>query len=56
MKSKTWRKSSYSGGGNNCVEVSTSPNAVGIRDTKDRKSGQLRVNASTWSAFLAAVK
>jgi hypothetical protein len=49
-----WRKSTYSGGSENCVEVATG-DVVGVRDTKDRAGGQLAVGAEQWSAFLATV-
>lgn len=51
--SSKWRKSSFSGGGNNCVEVAPSASVVGVRDTKDRAAGHLTVSASAWAAFLA---
>ncbi|MQA10236.1 MAG: DUF397 domain-containing protein [Pseudonocardiaceae bacterium] len=51
----TWRKSSFSGGGNNCVEVRLSP-AVGVRDSKNRTAGHLTVDAAEWTAFLSALK
>ncbi|WP_190818712.1 DUF397 domain-containing protein [Saccharopolyspora pogona] len=52
-----WRKSSRSGGnGGNCVEVGIGFDAVGIRDTKDRDGGHLRVTPARWQAFLRAVK
>ena len=50
-----WKKSTYSGSTENCVEVKTG-HAVGVRDTKDRNGGQLAVAAGQWSAFLTAVK
>ncbi|WP_460060038.1 DUF397 domain-containing protein, partial [Thermobifida fusca] len=31
---QVWRKSSYSGVNNNCVEVSDLPNATAVRDSK----------------------
>ncbi|MET9629975.1 DUF397 domain-containing protein [Lentzea sp. NPDC006480] len=43
-----WRKSSYSGDGNNCVEVG---HGVGIRDSK-APATHLTVSAAAWSAFL----
>ncbi|MEU3650734.1 DUF397 domain-containing protein [Lentzea sp. NPDC034063] len=43
-----WRKSSRSGGGNNCVEVGK---GVGIRDSKAPTS-HLPLSAEGWSAFL----
>ena len=43
-----WRKSSYSGSSNNCVEIGQ---GVGIRDSK-APATHLPVSANTWSAFL----
>ncbi|MCU1680917.1 MAG: hypothetical protein JWQ81_1656 [Amycolatopsis sp.] len=50
-----WKKSSYSGSTDNCVEVATG-NVVGVRDTKNREGGKLTVSSSQWAAFTAAVK
>ena len=50
-----WRKSSYSGGGNNCVEVAQAA-AVGVRDSKNPEGGHLTFTARTWNAFIADVK
>ncbi|MFE0027191.1 DUF397 domain-containing protein [Amycolatopsis sp. NPDC059021] len=47
-----WQKPTRSEGANNCVEVAVVPEAVGVRDTKDRASGQLAVPPSAWAAFL----
>ncbi|GLY52116.1 DUF397 domain-containing protein [Lentzea sp. NBRC 102530] len=43
-----WRKSSYSGSSNNCVEIGR---GVGIRDSK-APATHLPVSAAAWSAFL----
>jgi len=51
-----WRKSSYSGGGNNCVEVATGPATVAVRDSKNPEGGQLVLGASAWTAFTTAIK
>ncbi|MEU7689905.1 DUF397 domain-containing protein [Microbispora hainanensis] len=52
-----FRKSSYSGGGNNCVEVATNlPGVVAVRDSKDRTGPVLAFTPSEWSAFIAGVK
>jgi hypothetical protein len=53
-----WKKSSYSGGQGNCVEVGTtdSGSVVGIRDTKSRERGMLAVRPEVFAALLASVK
>ena len=51
-----WRKSSYSGGGNNCVEVAAGAATVAVRDSKNPAAGQLAFGAAAWTAFTAAVK
>ncbi|WP_370444831.1 DUF397 domain-containing protein [Amycolatopsis sp. CA-128772] len=50
-----WRKSSYSGTEENCVEVSLGP-VSRIRDTKDRSGGTLTVSSAAWGAFLRKAK
>ncbi|MFF7851061.1 DUF397 domain-containing protein [Streptomyces sp. NPDC007910] len=49
-----WFKSSYSGtGGDNCVEVAVSPEAILVRDSKDTHLRPLTVSRDAWSAFAA---
>lgn len=50
------RKSSRSAPNGACVEVGGAPGLAAIRDTKDRDGGHLAVPASTWSAFLHALR
>ena len=59
-----WRKSSYSGDGNSCVEVAgTRPSArngaspvVGVRDTKRNGRGPiLEFSACAWQEFLSRI-
>jgi uncharacterized protein DUF397 len=53
----SWRKSSYSGGSGNCVEVAGGlPGAVGVRDSKDPAGPALVVSPGSWRHFTAAVK
>jgi hypothetical protein len=53
----TWRKSSYSGGSGNCVEVTGNlPGAVGVRDSKDPRGQALVFTAAAWQAFAGQVK
>ncbi|AAZ55011.1 conserved hypothetical protein [Thermobifida fusca YX] len=56
IKQQTWRKSSYSGGLENCVEVADLPGATAIRDSKHPDAAVLTFPASEWAAFLRAAK
>jgi hypothetical protein len=50
-----WRKSSYSGGGMDCVELDFGSDA-GIRDSKDPGGPVLRVSRKALADFLHGVK
>jgi hypothetical protein len=52
-----WRKSSYSGKVNDCVEVAGNlSGAVAVRDSKDRGGPALTFTPGAWNEFLARVK
>lgn len=51
-----WRKSSRSGGGNNCVEVARAGDIYAIRDSKNPTGPKLVFAHSEWKAFVASVK
>ena len=51
-----WRKSSHSGGGNDCVEVAYTPAAVGVRDSKNPAAGVLVFTEAQWHGFLGGVR
>lgn len=51
-----WRKSSFSGGQTNCVEVARLGEGVAVRDTKNRGQGYFTADAAQWSAFVGAIK
>lgn len=51
-----WRKSSYSGANNNCVEVADLPSATAVRDSKHPEGTVLAFPATEWTVFLQAVK
>ena len=53
---KAWRTSTYSGTQGQCVEVSPAPDAVGVRDTKNRQNGHLTVSRDAWTAFVRSVR
>lgn len=51
-----WRKSSHSGSGPNCVEVTASPAGIHVRDSKNPDGPHLTFTAAEWAAFLTALK
>ena len=51
-----WRKSSYSGGAGNCVEVAGQPGSVGVRDSKDPDGPALVLTLTAWRAFASRMK
>jgi len=52
----TWRKSSYSGGGNQCVEVADLGATIAVRDSKNPSAGHLAFGTGDWQAFLEDAK
>ncbi|MEV8328627.1 DUF397 domain-containing protein [Kitasatospora sp. NPDC056731] len=51
-----WRKSTYSGGGGECIEVADDfPGIVPVRDSKDPNGHTLAFPADAWQAFVTAV-
>jgi hypothetical protein len=57
LEGRTWRKSSYSGSnGGNCIEISTAPGAVAIRDSNDPHGPALTFDSQDWRRFADQVK
>ncbi|GIG91703.1 DUF397 domain-containing protein [Plantactinospora endophytica] len=53
----TWRKSTRSNNGGDCVEVADNlAGLVGLRDSKDPSGPVLIFESCDWSAFVATVK
>ncbi|WP_194904208.1 DUF397 domain-containing protein [Catenulispora rubra] len=50
-----WRKSSHSGGGDNCLQVRYVGGVVQVRDSEDPEPVQTYTR-SQWDAFLAGVR
>lgn len=54
--SAVWRKSSYSNGERNCVEVAEAPDATLMRDSKHPEVGHLSFAFAEWGNFIEDVK
>lgn len=52
----SFRKSSYSGSGDNCVEVADVPGASAVRDTQNREQGHLSFSSHEWAALLSSAR
>jgi hypothetical protein len=52
----TWRKSSYSGWVNDCVELAVGVDNTAVRDSKNPASGVLSFGSSRWTEFLHTTK
>jgi uncharacterized protein DUF397 len=50
-----WRKGGGSGDGN-CVEVAAVPEAVGVRDSKNRQGPVLAFTPNAWESFVDKVR
>jgi Domain of unknown function (DUF397) len=51
-----WRKSSYSNGQANCVEVACQPGGVAVRDSKEPQGPVLAFAPIVWQAFTRRVR
>lgn len=52
----SWRKSTYSTGADNCVELKRDEEGLSARDSKSPDSGMLSFTDTAASAWLSAVK
>jgi Domain of unknown function (DUF397) len=52
-----WRKSSYSGNGNNdnCIEVAFAGPMIAVRDSKNPAAGVLALHSTGWRSFLRTI-
>ncbi|MGW3071436.1 DUF397 domain-containing protein [Kitasatospora sp. NPDC001132] len=55
MTQLTYKKSSYSGGNEDCVEYALLPGAVAVRDSKDPSGPALAFDRASHAAFIAAL-
>ena len=51
-----WRKSTYSNSSSNCIETTSGPGTVAVRDSKDPEGPKLGFTPEQWRAFTARVK
>lgn len=51
-----WRKSSHSGGGNDCVEIAFTAAGATVRDSKDVDGGMLSFSSRGWRGLLDATR
>ncbi|MDH6133988.1 hypothetical protein P3T37_003387 [Kitasatospora sp. MAA4] len=57
LTAASWRKSTYSGNGGDCIEVADGfPGAVPVRDSKNPQGGALIFPTDAFAAFVARVK
>jgi len=52
----TWRTSSYSGGGNECIDVAQTRTSCLVRDSKQPDETHLAVGRQAWAAFTRRLK
>lgn len=52
---RSFRKSTFSEGGGDCVEVATTGDSVLVRDSKDPDGPVLRFTPREWEAFVDGV-
>ncbi|WP_405147228.1 DUF397 domain-containing protein [Sphaerisporangium sp. NBC_01403] len=48
----SWQKSSFSGGGNDCVEIAVIGESIAARDSKNPSGPTIQFSSSEWRTFL----
>jgi hypothetical protein len=52
LKVGVWRKSSHSGGGNDCVEIAVADARTAVRDSKNPVGPRLEFRSAQWARFI----
>ncbi|HEX7658085.1 MAG TPA: DUF397 domain-containing protein [Pseudonocardiaceae bacterium] len=52
---RTWRTSSYSSSGGNCVEIAWDPATTAVRDSKNPTAGTLTLPQTSFTALLGLI-
>lgn len=53
---REWRRSSWSYGTGNCLEIAALGQRVFVRDSKNPQGALLRINPAQWNVFVAGVR
>jgi hypothetical protein len=56
VNAEIWRRSSYSTGNENCVEVAFPSDSVAVRDSKDPDGPELRLSPAAFGRFLKSLR
>jgi len=56
LSGASWRKSSFSGGNNECVELAHRPDIAAVRDSKNIVGPKIELSVRALSSFLTAVR
>ena len=51
-----WRKSSHSGGGNDCVEIAFIDGVAAVRDSKDPGGGAFILSSKGWRGLVDSLR
>jgi len=51
-----WRKSSHSGGGNDCVEIASVAVGTAVRDSKNPNGPRLSFGTAGWATFVGRAR
>lgn len=56
LSGASWRKSSFSGGNNECVELAHRPNVAAVRDSKNVNGPVIELSRRALVGFLATAR